>query len=85
MSTFSNPGVWFPERAEHMVLDYSTALNLLKLRVGKKWYISELKAHHLVLHRTTVGVVTVMVWPEYVAGKGFNETASVYPYGRLLL
>ena len=51
-------------------------MNLLKLPVGEKWYTSELKAHRLVLHRTTLGVDTVMVWPEYVAGKGFNETAS---------
>ena len=51
-------------------------MNLLKLPVGEKWFTSELKAHRLVLHRTTLGVDTVMVWPEYVAGKGFNETAS---------
>ena len=76
VTTFSTPGVRFPDRAEHMVLDYSKALNLLKMPVGEKWYTSELKAHRLVLHRTTLGVDTVMVWPEYVAGKGFNETAS---------
>ena len=76
VTTFSTPGIRFPERAEHMVLDYSKALNLLKLPVGEKWYTAELKAHRLVLHRTTVGVDTVLVWPEYVAGKGFNETAS---------
>ena len=58
------------------VLDYSKALNLLKLPVGEKWYTLELKAHRLVLHRTTLGVDTVMVGPEYVAGKGPNETAS---------
>ena len=51
-------------------------MSLLKLPVGEKWYTSELKAHRLVVHRTTVGIDTVMVWPEYVAGKGFNETAS---------
>ena len=28
------------------------------------------------LHRTTIGINIVMVWPEYVAGGGFNETAS---------
>jgi hypothetical protein len=76
VTTFSTPGVRFPDRAEHMVLDYSKALNLLKMPVGEKWYTSELKAHRLVLHRTTLGVDTVMVWPEYVAGKGFSETAS---------
>ena len=59
-----------------MVLDYAKAMNLLKLPVGEKWYTSERKAHRLVLHRTTLGVDTVMVWPEYVAGKGFNETTS---------
>ena len=42
----------------------------------EKWYTSELKVHRLVLHRTTLGVDTVMVWPEYVAGKGFNETGA---------
>ena len=36
MTTFSTPGVRFPDRAEHMVLDYSEALNLLKLPVGGK-------------------------------------------------
>ena len=45
-------------------------------RAGEKWYTSELKAHCLVLRRTTLGVDTAMVWPECVAGKGFNETAS---------
>ena len=64
------------DRAEHMVLDYSKALNLLKMPVGEKWYASVLKAHRLVLQRTTLGVDAVMIWPEYVAGKGFNETAS---------
>ena len=33
------------------------------------------------LHCTTLGVETVMVWPEYVAGKGFKETAC--PAGEL--
>ena len=65
----------YPERAEHAVLDYSKAVTSLKLPVGKKWYTSELKAHWVVLHHTTLGVDTVMVWPEYTAGKGFNETA----------
>ena len=59
-----------------MVPDYSKAMNSLKLPVGEKWYTSELKAHRLVLHRTTLGVGTVIVWPEDVAGKGFNEIAS---------
>ena len=64
VTTFSIPGVRFPDRAEHMVLDYSKALNLLKMPVGEKWYTSELKVHRLVLHRTTLGVDTVMVWPD---------------------
>ena len=76
VATFSTLGARFPDRAEHMVLDYSKALNLLKLPVGEKWYTSELKAQRLLLHRTTLGVDTVMVWLECVAGKGFNETAS---------
>ena len=46
---------------------------VLKLPVSEKWYTSELKAHRLVLHRTTLGIDTVMVWPEYVAGKGFGK------------
>ena len=52
------------DRAEHVVLDYSKAMTLLKLPVGDKWYTSELKTHRLLLHRTTLGVDTVMVWPE---------------------
>ena len=43
---------------------------------GDKWYVSDLKARRLVVHRSTLGVDSVRVWPEYVAGKGFNETAS---------
>ena len=76
VTTYTTPGVRHSDRAEHIVLDYSKAMSLLKLPVGEKWYTSELKAHRLVVHRTTVGIDTVMVWPEYVAGKGFNETAS---------
>ena len=48
-------------------------MSLLKLPAGEKWYTSKLKTHRLVLHRTTIGIDNVMVWPEYVAGKGFNE------------
>ena len=59
VTTFSTPGVRFPDQAKHMVLDYSKAMNLLKLPIGEKWYTSELKAHRLVLHRTTLGVDTV--------------------------
>ena len=76
VTTYTTPGVRLSDRAEHVVLDNSKAMSLLKLPVGEKWYTSELKAHRLVLHCTTVGIDTVMVWPEYVAGKGFNETTS---------
>ena len=70
VTTFSTPGVRFPD--QNMDRTHGPGL---KMPVGE-WYISELKAHRLVLHRTTLGVDTVMIWPEYVAGKSFNETAS---------
>ena len=62
VTTYTTPGVRHSDRAEHVVLDYSKAMSLLKLPTGEKWYTSELKAHRLVLHRTTVGIDTVMVW-----------------------
>ena len=65
-TTYSTPVVRHKDKARHMILDYSKAMSLLKLPIGEKWYTSELKAHRLALHRTTVGVDTLMVWPEYV-------------------
>ena len=59
-------------------------MDLLKLPVGEKWYTSELKAHRLVLHRTTVGVDTVIVWPEYEKLKKYvpsHKHENVCPNG----
>ena len=66
--TLSTSEVRHIDRAEHVVLGYSKAMSLLKLPAGEKQHISELKAHRFVLHCTTMGSDTVVVWPAY--GKG---------------
>ena len=42
--------------------------------VNNKWYC----AHRPVVHRSTLGVDSVLVWPQYVAGKGLNGTVSAF-------